>query len=252
MIKLPSIIILIQSSVKQYRKQFRSLLKIIALYFLFSNLLFFTKLLPRNNVLRSGIAESIITTIEIVLTSYITLLLIQKISNTAPPTIKKIFLFLVLTVIAMMTTFGGMFLFVIPGVLMLLYLSIASYILVIENKSVIESINRSRLYIKGIEWQVLIRLIFPFIPLVIFGLLPVMFPIIQRNTALKMISPILTTLFYPLEIIYVYLMYKAIVSQKEIKNEKVSKRFTILLWVTCAAGIFIYTLATIATVLHIG
>lgn len=75
---------------------------------------------------------------------------------------------LLLLLINLLITTAGFALLIIPGIILSIYLTFSTTILVLENASVIESIKRSFALVAGRFWQIFIRLFIP----TIFFLIP--------------------------------------------------------------------------------
>ena len=139
---------------------------------------------------------------------------------------------------------GGMFLFIIPGMLFSIWFSFVYYILITENLNGINALLKSKEYIKGKFWGVLWRLIFIglFIGLLyvfIFFLASLLFEFLQKNNynfIFDIISQIISIFITPFFTIYCFLIYKNL---KELKGEytiAVTKNTKNIFYIFCILG----------------
>lgn len=104
----------------------------------------------------------------------------------------------------------GFVLLIVPGIILSVWLTFAVFILVLERAEIIESMKKSKEYVKGKWWAVFGRLVAG--SLLAFFLLAILFAVI-RLLALdvsieNMIMSFLSMLIAPIAFGYMYLMYQ--------------------------------------------
>lgn len=101
-------------------------------------------------------------------------------------------------------------LFVIPAIILGVWFTFATFILVLENSAIIDSFKTSRAYVKGKWWTVFGRLVFVFFLLIVimipFGILASFMP--ASKAMIDTIGNLIALLISPITILYVYLMYQ--------------------------------------------
>lgn len=100
--------------------------------------------------------------------------------------------------------------FIIPGFIFLIWLAFSSYIVVIENKRGLDAIAKSREYIRGYFWNVLLLMLIGSL------IMQIIFSAIKPLIVIPFLYPIAAILVAPLGIIYNYLIYKHL---RELKGE---------------------------------
>jgi len=106
----------------------------------------------------------------------------------------------------------GLLLFVIPAIIFLVWFTFSIFVLVLENGRIIESLKRSREYVRGHWWAVFGRMLFVIvITLIILAPLSMLGSGTsdQRDLFDGLVS-LVTALITPFTIIYMYLMYQDI------------------------------------------
>lgn len=98
---------------------------------------------------------------------------------------------------------GGFLLFFVPGVLFSVWFAFAQFIFVAEGRKGMDCLLRSKEYVRGQWFEVFLRLLMVWIASVIIGAVPVL-------------GPILSFLFVPYLLIFIWLVYKDV---KAIKGE---------------------------------
>lgn len=143
--------------------------------------------------------------------------------------LRMFFPFVWISILLLLTTFGGMVVFVIPGVLLAVWLSVSAYALFSENKRGIDALALSWHYTKGywiaIAWRlfvfaffILLMTVILFAPMFLFGA--------QWEAGEQIYSQTLNTtanilFFAPLSIIYSYLIFQSLKKAKEgVPSEK--------------------------------
>ncbi len=138
----------------------------------------------------------------------------------------KLFSFLWLGLINTLMIFGGLVLFVIPGIVVAVWLSFSSFILIYENLNGFNALFKSKAYVRGYFFPVFGRIIFPIA--IIFGLsffLGVLFGfgsnliesvITARNYDFfsSSLLQLVSVFFLPFIMIYQYVLYHDLASKK--------------------------------------
>jgi hypothetical protein len=126
--------------------------------------------------------------------------------------------YIVLSLFNSMIVFGGFVVFLIPGIIFSVWLSLAVFVFMEENEKQEKAILKSYEYVRGHWWPILGRILF-----IVFVLMAIQWIIsliltlfgVQVETS-KELSEVISFFFYPLTLIYYFIMYKDI---KTIKNK---------------------------------
>ncbi len=105
---------------------------------------------------------------------------------------------------------GGFLLFVIPGILFLVWFLFSLFVLAVEDVRGMSAILKSKEYVKGYGWSVLLRVL-------------VVLVVSMASSLVPLIGPILPLLFVPLVLIFLKLVYDDL---KSIKGSGVSYSFS--------------------------
>ncbi len=103
----------------------------------------------------------------------------------------------------------GFLLLIIPGIILSVWFAFASYVLVLENAGVVDSLRRSREYVRGRWWGVFGRLIL--MSLVAFAvsvIAAMLFSVIPMEAISRLLESAVSLLLVPFLMAYVYLMYQ--------------------------------------------
>ena len=98
---------------------------------------------------------------------------------------------------------GGFLLLLIPGILFLVWFSLAQFVFVNEDERGLNAIIKSKEYVRGYFLDVFVRLLLIWIISAVLGIIP-------------LIGPVLTILFVPFMTIFIYLIYSDL---REIKGD---------------------------------
>ena len=123
--------------------------------------------------------------------------------------------FLGLHILAGIIIFFGFIFLIIPGVILVVYFSLISWVLIFEETKGFEAIKRSTGLVKGYWWAVVGRFLAVYIPVYIVGALPAL--VFEQGPALQLTNFIFQVLFFvimPFFIAYHYLIYKDLVKIK--------------------------------------
>ncbi|MCK4805982.1 MAG: hypothetical protein KAS91_02255, partial [Candidatus Pacebacteria bacterium] len=122
---------------------------------------------------------------------------------------KKLWQYFWITILVGFFTILSFIFFIIPGLIVAIYLMFCPYILIVEGEKGMNALKRSWNLVKGNWWKVFGRLI----------LLNIVFSII--STILGLVNNLLGTIFQflcmPLSIIFLYLIYLELKKSKEIQ-----------------------------------
>ena len=121
---------------------------------------------------------------------------------------------------------GGYWLFLVPGIILTVWLIFAQVLVLIENEKGMKAIVKSREYIRGYFWPILGRYVLMAIAVaVVYAVLMVMAGLITRplgglNLAVlsSLLGAIISALITPLTVIYLYLVYENL---KQVKGGSV-------------------------------
>jgi hypothetical protein len=104
-------------------------------------------------------------------------------------------------------------LLVIPGIIVSVWFSFATFVLILEGASIKDSLKRSREYVRGRWWGVFGRLIvmtvIAFVLSAIFGIISSFMPHVALE---ELVVTLLSLVLMPILIGYIYLMYKDVKS----------------------------------------
>lgn len=114
-----------------------------------------------------------------------------------------------------LATLGGFILFIIPGIVLSLWLTFAPYILFAENKRGLDALTASYAYIKGYWWSIVWRIVFPGALYVLIQIALGVFSSGARFQLFELI--IIQFVLVPIAIVYAYSIYKAV---REIKMHR--------------------------------
>jgi MFS family permease len=147
---------------------------------------------------------------------------------------KKTFSYWWLGILSGFITLGGILLFVIPAIILSVWFSMGGFVLLKEDVKGMNALLKSREYIKGHWWGVLGRILAMG---VVVGC--VLIPIyaleaVAQNQIVNTIASLVFLVIAPVFYIYLYLLYKSLVSIKG-SFEFVPKRITKLVFIALTA-----------------
>ncbi len=141
---------------------------------------------------------------------------------------KLLFRFLLVSLLFVLAALGGTVLFVIPGIYLMISLSLAPVLVFAEGegRSSVGILRKSREYVKGRWWSVFGRYLFLLLILVAFGILAgliIFLPLTLITAAIKTVEPVLRQLgngiidilLTPFTTIYWFLVYRDLKQSKE-------------------------------------
>ncbi len=96
---------------------------------------------------------------------------------------------------------GGFLLFIVPGVMFTVWFAFAQFILAGEEEKGMNTLLKSKEYVRGYFWDILLRLFIIWLVSGVIGIVPI-------------IGPILSILFMPFMMIFIYLIYEDLRSIK--------------------------------------
>lgn len=248
---------LLRQSWNQYKMQGRVLLKVAVLYFLVNSIQLMPVVFISSKEPWFPLLDQVLFWISLLLTSWISVVLIRQVASGSKTFEEKIFsmsldqagAYFLLTVISIAAFFGGIALFLIPGLLLLIWMSLAGYVLVLEKKGVVASVYASRLYLWNRGWPVAVRLSVVMVPYFFFGVIPMLIPFGPGNLALQTIMSLAVALFLPLETIYLYLIYQQVKKETSLPEKEVSGWFKFLFVTSSVIGLVIFGLVFIGSLL---
>lgn len=102
----------------------------------------------------------------------------------------------------------GFLLFIIPGIIMSVWFAFATLILILENSTIVESMKKSREYVRGKWWQILGRLLAMSAFIIILQVLLSMLTLFLSGGVLtEAIISSLSVILAPVSLAYMYVMY---------------------------------------------
>jgi hypothetical protein len=151
---------------------------------------------------------------------------------------KRFIAILILQILSIVIIFGGLFLFLIPGIYIIFALFASSYFVVLENNKPIEGILKSWEYFKGKGWGIFFRvLLLSIIVAFLSSIIGKTFG--EESVVTGIIYSLLSSLVLgPISLIYSYLIYKDI---KRIKgdNLEIKKSRKIKFWILFVVGVVV-------------
>lgn len=135
--------------------------------------------------------------------------------------LRMFFPFVWIIILLLLTTFGGIILFVIPGILLAVWLSVSVFSLFSENKRGIDALALSWHYTKGywmsVAWRFFVFAVFAWIVAAIFfAPLFLLTNDTDAQNRFQVLNTIADILFFaPLSAIYSYLIYQSLKKAKE-------------------------------------
>lgn len=115
----------------------------------------------------------------------------------------------ILSLLVSLIIMVGFMLFIIPGIIVSIWLAFASFVLVLEGTKIIAAMKQSREYVRGKWWGVFYRLImvtlFVFIVYVIASLISKIISVAVVSSIIELLINIIIT---PIVVAYMYLLYQ--------------------------------------------
>lgn len=129
----------------------------------------------------------------------------------------KIFSYWWVMIIAAFINFGGFILFVVPGVIFMVWLTFSSFVLVAEGLTGMKALEKSREYVRGHWWAVFLRLIFILaLSMLVSWIFSFILDFAQITYLTQSGGFIARIFFYPFTTVYLFLVYSSL---KTIKGE---------------------------------
>ena len=120
---------------------------------------------------------------------------------------KYVGLSLLMTIILMV----GFMLLIIPGIILSVWFAFATYILILENSGIVDSLKRSREYVRGKWWGVFGRLIVMSILIALLAMAISMITVVMPDGSIAdAIVAALSLLLTPVAVAYMYLLYNEV------------------------------------------
>lgn len=125
--------------------------------------------------------------------------------------------YIVLSLFTSLIVFGGIIVFLIPGIIFSVWLSLAVFVFIKENEKQDKAILKSYEYVRGHWWPILGRILFiTFVLVAVQWIISVILSFCGLQTKdNKELSGIISYFFYPLSLVYYFVIYQNI---KKIKN----------------------------------
>ncbi len=105
----------------------------------------------------------------------------------------------------------GFLLLIIPGIILSVWFAFATFVLVLENGAIVESLKKSREYTRGKWWAIFGRLIaMSVFVLLLSMLISTISVFLPNHVVTEALVTALTVLLTPIAVVYVYLLYKEV------------------------------------------
>lgn len=259
---LPPIGELLAQVLQQWRAQAVVFWKIALLLFLVNTFPLITKLPVIASSAWVNLLDNIIFWLTVFLRGWLVIVLVSQIVSQEKTFAKGVFSsalnltgkYFVLNFLITAIVLGGAVLLIVPGVILAVWASFASFFLILEGKGIAASLYASRNCFKGREWPLFSRMIWVLAP---FFLLHYIKPRLSNLFSLSttVFSDLLVNgllgLLTVLEIIYAYILYQHLKNAEPI-SDMASNKFKALLAVTGTIGVFILVLAGIISLFPVG
>lgn len=123
---------------------------------------------------------------------------------------RKITTFALVEVVASFIIIGGLFLLIVPGVIFMVWFSLATAIVAAEDLKGLEALSKSKEYVRGKWLQIALHLSFLFFIIVsaFFAVSLLFVYVLQNEIAINIASLIMQILILPFAIIYLFELYK--------------------------------------------
>lgn len=273
--KLPGVIKLLKDSFLVYKLRFKTIIVILAIYLLFS--IFFVALTLFGGIIIALVfavlfknpSIMILAIIFAIIAVIITTLIFNWLILTLLTSVvfyrenmgvvacfkyafKKTIKYIWLEILTSFSIFAALFFFVIPGLIFIVWFSLATYVLLAENIGGMNALLKSREYVRGRFFAVVWRLIFivVFITSIefIFNLISDYLKKVDAPVYLSFVFQIPVLLIAPIAVAYMFLLYDNL---KFLKGDfvfvpsKKLKRFIIL---TISLELFLFIFITVVLI----
>lgn len=136
--------------------------------------------------------------------------------------VRQFFAYLWIFILLAFITLGGFTLFIIPGIIVMIWTSNTFYILASENIRGTHALVKSKYYAAGHSWGITGRLlVLGILQVLLYGMMSVIFALVQKLVTSDILSVtgsyIITTALTPLPIVYGYLLYNRL---KDLKSQE--------------------------------
>lgn len=131
-----------------------------------------------------------------------------KITSAYKQSVSFVWRYFVMSIVMSVLLFIGFLLFIIPGIILSVWFSFATFVLVIERGGIIDSLKKSREYVRGRWWAVFGRLIALGVLMIIIGLVISSLASVLSGTLGNALVSALVMVLAPFGVAYVYLMYQ--------------------------------------------
>lgn len=114
----------------------------------------------------------------------------------------------------------GFILLIIPGIILSVWFVFATFVLVLENGAIVDSLKKSREYVRGKWWAIFGRLIAMSVFIILLGMLISMITVFLPNHAItEAFVTALTVLLAPIAMAYMYLLYNEVKGVSSVSSE---------------------------------
>ena len=130
----------------------------------------------------------------------------------------KFWRFMGLSILTSLIIMGGFVLFVIPGIILMVYISFGAYFAMLDDKKAMESIRLSREYVRGYWWAVFGRAILLILVIIVFYIIIGILSAILETIGLSIVSSIisygLNLILSPLYVALAFVLFKQLKAKK--------------------------------------
>lgn len=129
-------------------------------------------------------------------------------SDSYKQAMKYFWKYIILSILLSLILIVGFILFIIPGIIFSVWFAFATFVLVMENAGVIESLKRSKSYVKGKWWAVAIRLVVMSLIAFIIGIGSAAVGSMLPEMLGGLVEVVVSILMVPYLIAFTYLLYQ--------------------------------------------
>lgn len=117
--------------------------------------------------------------------------------------------YILMSILMFVLLFIGFLLLIVPGIILTVWFSFSTFVLVLERGGVVESLKKSREYVRGRWWAVFGRIIVLGIGLILISMvISVVFVALPLGIVSAALVAAFTMLLAPFAVIYMYLVYQ--------------------------------------------
>ena len=130
----------------------------------------------------------------------------------------KFWRFVGLSILTSLIIIGGFTLFIIPGIILMVYISFGAYFAMLDDKKAMESIRLSREYVRGYWWAVfgraMLLMLAIFVFYIVIGIISAILDLMGLSAVSSIISYGLNIILSPLYVALAFVLFKQLKANK--------------------------------------